>query len=1100
VGGTGVETVTVLITDLVGSTQLEARVGPIVAEQLREEHFGLLRDAVGEAGGREVKNTGDGLMVAFESAAAAVSCAVSIQQRFDRRNRGAEEPLAIKAGVSAGDASTAEGDVFGMPVIEAARLCDRCSPGQILAKELVAHLATGRGHAFTSVGDLELKGLSEPLSAVEVQWEPALVAAIALPERLRELPATAYVGRMAERERLTELWGEAREGSLRLVPIGGEAGVGKTRLSTHLAHEAHEDGATVLYGRSDEDLGVPYQPWAQALGHLVREAPQRVLSAHVERFGGDLARLVPALRDRLPDLPSPRESDPETERYLLYAAVVGLLERASEEEPLLLILDDLHWADQPTLSLLRHFVTAGVSMRVLVVGAYRDSELSQDHPLAPLLADLHRESGVERMKLTGLHSEEVEALMEAAAGHELDEGGRELAAEITRETAGNPFFAGELLRHLTESGAIVQREGGRWHLAGDLADLGLPQSVREVIGRRVGRLGSEARTALSAAAVIGRDFDLDLLLAVVDVPQARLLDLLDEGVAASLLQENRDRAGRFTFTHALVEHALFEDLGATRRAVLHRQIAEALEGLCGDEPGERLGELAAHWAAAVVSADTAKAIHYAQQAAERALAQLAPDEAIRWYQQALELHAQARSGDRSLRCELLIGLGDAQRQVGNPAFRQTLLDASELAQELGDTDRLARAVLASTRGFSSSIGSVDSERVQALEAASQALPDSDPRRARVLALLASELHWAGEPSRCRQLAEEAIEIARAAGDPVALAHALAHVTWAIWTPDTLADRRRLVDEMFDLTQGLDDPWLSTLAAFRGCGVGIEGGDRSLTEFSLRTLHALSASVPQLHIRRIWLQFESVWIFMQGNLEASEQRAIQAFEAGTAAGESDALMLFGGVMSVVRTLQGRLGELAEQTVQLASEPGGLAAWRALAAHALIEEGRGDEARELALAEDMRNIPWDQAWSAGAFAWAIVCSRLGVVERAGELYELLTPFSGQLAATPGMVSGTFAWALGTLATTLERYEQAEGHFATAVEIEERLGAPLFLARTRVGWARVLIARGGPDDLEGAKSMLEQAEEAAERLGAEGVMREVAECRGALAAISG
>ena len=197
-------------------------------------------------------------------------------------------------------------------------------------------------------------------------------------------------------------------------------------------------------------------------------------------FGGDLARLVPALRDRLPDLSPPRESDPETERYLLYAAVAGLLEEAGEEEPLLLILDDLHWADAPTLSLLRHVATAGVSMRVMLVGIYRDSDLSRDHPLTALLADLHREQGGERVKLTGLQSEDVLALMEATAGQELDEDGRALAAEITRETAGNPFFAVELLRHLTESGAIVQEEDGRWRLVGELAELGLPESVREV--------------------------------------------------------------------------------------------------------------------------------------------------------------------------------------------------------------------------------------------------------------------------------------------------------------------------------------------------------------------------------------------------------------------------------------------------------------------------------------------------------------------------------------------------------------------------------------------------------------------------------------------
>ncbi len=358
--------------------------------------------------------------------------------------------------------------------------------------------------------------------------------------------------------------------------------------------------------------------------------------------------------------------------------------------------------------------------------------------------------------------------------------------EIARESAGNPFFAGELLRHLTESGAIVQQDGGRWRLVGDLAELGLPQSVREVIGRRVERLGPDARTALSAAAVIGRDFDVDLLLAVVDLPEARLLDLLEDAVAASLLQENKSRAGRLTFTHGLVEHTLYEDLAATRRARLHKRVAEALEEQCGDEPGERLGELAGHWAAAVVSADVAKAIHYARRAAEHALEQLAPDEAARWYRQALELQDQAPGGDRSERCDLLIGLGEAQRQVGNPSSRQTLLDAAQLARDLNDVNRLARAVLANTRGLTSRLGTVDSERVQMLQAAALALPDGDPRRARVLALLASELHYAGEPSRCRALAAEAIELARAAGDEVALAHTLSLASWAIAAPDTLA--------------------------------------------------------------------------------------------------------------------------------------------------------------------------------------------------------------------------------------------------------------------------------------------------------------------------
>jgi class 3 adenylate cyclase/tetratricopeptide (TPR) repeat protein len=1102
VSSTVTEMVAVLMTDLVGSTAMADRVGPEAAEELRTEHFGLLRGALERSSGREVKNLGDGLMVVFDSAAQSLVCAVAMQQAVEARNRRCEEQLGVRIGVSVGDTTVEEGDYFGEPVVESARLCAFAAGGQIVVNALVRQLAGSRdSHIFDSLGGLELKGISEPVAAFELRWEPATASgAIALPERLRELPTTAYVGRVPERGRMGELWGQARDGSLRVALISGEAGVGKTRLSTHLALQAHGEGATVLFGRCDEDLGVPYQPWVQALSHLVKEAPRSVLDAHVERFGGDLARIVPALGDRADDLPPPRQSDPETERYLLYAAVAGLLEGASEREPLLLILDDLHWAESPTLSLLRHIVTAGALMRVLVIGTYRDSDLAREHPLAALLADLHRERGVERIKLTGLDREDVLALMEAIAGHELDEDGRALAQAITRESAGNPFFTGELLRHLTESGAIVQEDGGRWRLVGDLAELGLPQSVREVIGRRVERLGTDARTALSAAAVIGREFDLELLVAVVELPDTRLLDLLEEAVAASLLQESTERAGRFTFTHALVEHTLYEDLGRTRRARLHQRVAEALEEQCGDDPGERLGELAAHWAAATVSANPGKALHYARQAGDHALTVLAPDEAVRWYQQALELHEQAPDGDSSERCDLLIGLGEAQRQVGDHTSRQTLLDAAQLARDAIDGDRLARAVLANTRGFTSHAGAVDGERVQTLEAAAQALPDNDPRRARVLALLASELHYAGEPARVRRLAAEAIEIARAADDEAALAYTLSDVIWAITAPDTLEQRQGLVGELCDLTRRLDDPGLSLLAAAWRFMTGMEAGNRLQVESAFAERHAAAASVPNPSLGWASLSNEATWSLVQGDIETSERWAIQASEAGTAAGEPDALIAFGVQLFVVRYFQGRLGEVVEQAVALTRRADSVAGHRAGAALALIESGREDMARELALAEDLQNISWEHGWSTAMVLWAMVYSRLRILDRADELYELLAPFSGQLAANVTSVWGAVAWVLGMLAATLERYEQAEEHFAAAAEVEERLGAPLLLARTRACWARALIARGRAADRDRAQTMLEQAGETAERLSAGGIAHEVEESRAALAGVGG
>ena len=1096
-----VQTVAVLMTDLVDSTETAARLGPDAAEKLRVEHFKLLRGAVERAEGSEVKGLGDGLMVVFPNASAALACAVEMQQAVDANNRRSQERCEIRVGASFGEATFERGDYYGEAVVEAARLCAQANGGQIIVTDLLRQVAGSRdAHCFEPVGSLALKGLSEPVAAHEVSWEPLLAGAIALPEALRELPALGYVGRASEREQISGLWRDACQGSLQVVLIAGEAGVGKTRLSTHLGSQVHADGATVLYGRCDEDLGVPYQPWAQALDHLVRGTPRSILDWHVERHEGDLTRLVPALRERVPGA-APRQSDPETERYMLYGAAAGLIGSVGEQAPLLLILDDLHWADAPTISLLRHVVAARPAAAVMIIGTYRDTDLSHDHPLVALLADLHRERDASRMKLTGLLPEDVLALIEAAAGHVMDREGRELADQITRESSGNPFFVGELLRHLRESGFIVQGEQGRWRLAGEPAELGLPQSVREVVGRRVERLGADARTALSAAAVIGHNFDSELLQAVLELDDSRLIDLLDAAVQASLLRENQLQAGRYSFTHALVEHALYEGLGSTRRARLHRRVGEAIEQQCGDDPGDRLGELAAHWAAAVIGTDTSKARHYAQRAADRALTQLAPDEAARWYGKSLELMETSNVHERAQRCELLIGLGEAERQVGDPAFRRTLLQAASLAQELGDPDRLSRSVLANNRGWSSKFGEVDSERVGALEAAADALAEDDPRRPEVLALLACELQFAEQPERCEQLAAGAIELARATGDLATLAHTMADAGWAIVAPHTLHARRQMIDELSELALRLEDPRLSARAAARRVLVGLEVADRSLVETGLATLRSVAETVPEPWITYLRPLLEFGWSLLAGDLATAEEWATRAYDVGLAAGQPDAGLFFGAHLFHVRYFQGRAGELLDQVEGLGGDGDELTGWRGGAvALALIQSGRTEDARALALAERFTQLARSEAWAIVMLLWADACSRLRLVPQAAEMYELLQPFSGQLAVSGAHVYGTIDWALGSLATTLTRFDEADRHFHAAAEIATRLGAPLLLARTQARWSLALILRGRPEDLERAQQMLEQASSCAAERGADGIMLEVAEYRGDLAAVGG
>jgi class 3 adenylate cyclase len=826
-----IELATILLTDLVGSTRLATAIGPVRADELRDEHFAVLREAIGVSGGKEVKNTGDGLMVAFASASAAVRCAVQMQQLFDQRYRKAEQQLHIRIGMGAGESTVQDGDYFGMPSIEAARLCDKAPSDGILVSSLVQALA-GRleGVAFESVGELELKGFNEPVEAFAVPWEPAgeegeAPGAWPLPAVLRSVPVLSYVGREAERGVIERAQSEARGGARQVVLLSGDPGIGKSRLAAYAALGAHREGSAVVWGSCSEDLGVPYEPWITACSELVEHAPMDVLAGVVDRHGGEVSRLARGLRRRVPEMPAPQASDPETERFLLFSAVAGLLTELSRSVPVVLVLDDFHWADGQSVALLKHIARATEQSALEVIVTYRESDLGKDHPLSALLADLHRVPGVERIALHGLGADEVAQILAAAAGHELDEDGLELAGEIAIETGGNPFFVGEVLRSLLESGRLLyDEETGRWRVDRSSA-IGLPQSVREVVERRVERLGDETRQVLTTAAVIGRSFDVELLVRLVDVGEARLLDHLEAAVAASLLDESTEEVGRFRFVHALINQTLYEALGATRRARIHHAVGEAMEEVYGVGSDEHLGELALHWRLATVAVDRPKAAAYAARAGQQALDRLAPAEAARLFGDAVELLGAGDTIERGL---ALIGLGEAQRLIGDAAFRETLLEASRIASVLEEGELAGQAALANIRGLPTVIGATDDEHLAAIERALELDDGSDPsRRARLLAIQALELSY--DPAHVayrRQLAEEAVGLARDSGDPGTLAGVLRDVTLATISPDTLASRVALADELERAAEKAQDPALELWAADCQWIVSEESGERN----------------------------------------------------------------------------------------------------------------------------------------------------------------------------------------------------------------------------------------------------------------------------------
>ena len=575
-------TVTVLFTDLVESTALLSRVGENRAEVLRREHFALLRDPIGTHGGHEVKNVGDGLMVVFDGVTAALACAVDMQRRIEFRNRQAPHELLIRVGVSHGEADIDDGDYFGVPVVEAARLCGHADGGEIFVSEIVRMVAGTRGDFdFEPLGVLPLKGLDLPNAACRVRWTPIDTGrehVVPLPSRVTIALSDSFVGRATERAQLNDALKSAVDGDRRLVLLSGEPGIGKTSLAAACAWEAWANGAVVAYGRSDEDLGMPYQPWVEALTHVVTHLDDDVLVDHVARRGGRLAHLIPDLPARVTLSADSQAADAEAERYLLFGDAIDLLARVSERAPVVLILDDLHWADKPSLQLLRHLVASTEPLHVLIVATFRESDVGADHPLSDALAALHRERGVERISLRGLDDADLLALLEATAGHEMDDDGVALRDALASETDGNPFFVTEILRHLADTGAIRQDENGRWVASIEISSIGLPVSVREVVGQRVKRLGQKAVTVLSAAAVIGRDFDSRLLAATTQESPDDLLDLLDAAVEAGLVTEPDGKSNSYSFAHALIEHTLYNDLTANRRARLHRVVARTTRG------------------------------------------------------------------------------------------------------------------------------------------------------------------------------------------------------------------------------------------------------------------------------------------------------------------------------------------------------------------------------------------------------------------------------------------------------------------------------------------------------------------------------------------
>jgi DNA-binding CsgD family transcriptional regulator len=843
--------------------------------------------------------------------------------------------------------------------------------------------------------------------------------------------------------------------------------------------------------------GAPaFWPWVQVVRAYVQvqAGDPGELRRELGAGAADIAQLVPAVRDHLPDLPVPPPVEPEAARFRLFDSLTGFLPAAAVRRPLLLILDDLHWADAPSLALLRFVSRELERARLLVVGSYRHTEVDQGHPLLGAVADLTRGQH-RRLLLGGLDPPDVASFVAQTAGVPPSAA---LAAALHRQTDGNPFFVTEVVRLLASQGRLDAAPGGARVLTA-----GLPEGVRAVVAARLSRLSEGCQRVLEVAAVLGRDFELRVLQPACGLEAERLLLLLEEAEAARVVEAMAGGLGRWRFAHTLVREVLYESLPAARRVRLHGLVGRALEATYGVDSGPRLAELAHHFLEAAPGSEemAARAVHAATLAGRRTLDLLAWEDAAALFERALAALDLAEQPDQQQRCELLLALGEARMAASDvAAARAAYRQAGELAGRIGRPETLARAGLG--LGLVVAGGIVDPAEVELLKQALAALGRADSLlRARVLARLARALVYAPQTERRLALSEEAVALARRLGDPGTLAAVLFDCHVAIWGAEgaeSADERLAMATEVVGLAERLGDHAM----ALRGRGLRrvdlLELGDLAGFDADLAAAERTALELRQRHYRWQLPLARAGRALLAGRFAEAEELAAEGLAIGRRAGSQAAEIYHPGVIGCLRFMQGRFGETADLFPGLAVRYPAMTIFRAAAAVGLAEIGDRDQARaEVAwlTADDLAALPRDPAWSLGLAFLAMACHRLGDSQLAVKLHRLLEPYADRHVATGrfgAFYLGPAAYYLGLLDLTLDRLEQAAGRFQRAAELAGRLEARPMLAISQEGKARALLARDRPGDRQQAASLLDDAVTTAKELGIHGLAERAAGLR--------
>ena len=919
------------------------------------------------------------------------------------------------------------------------------------SRQRVIQTVHGRGYRFVATSEAR-----EKVSKCAAPTGRALASPPALKD---------FVGRELAMTKLRAAHAEITRSRARLVFLVGEPGIGKTRTTEELGVEVEDSGTRWIAGRCAEGEGSPpFWPWLQILRTLLT-------SAELEEL---LPRLGPA-SDR-----GTSSFDGEQVRFRLFDAIAQHLSGASRRQPLLVTLDDLHWADADSLRLLDFVAGELRSERILFLVSYRDVEVRRDHGLGRLLGGLTRQPHCERISLRGLERDEVGALVEAMTGAPAKIA---LVDAVTDMTEGNPFFVREIIGWLAEEGRLGEEPNSEEPMM-------LPEGVRDAVGRRLDSLSGPCNEVLRAASVLGREFDTRLLERVTDHRGEDLLELLGEAEAAGVIQEDDRGPGRFSFSHALVRQTLYEELRAPQRVALHRRVGDAMREFFENRPEVPTAELAHHYFEAAASGAANEAIEWSVQAAKWSHGLCAYEESARHYERALLALDFVGEPDPERRCELLIAWADELRTGGaREAGRTRFSEAADLARALNRSDLLARAAIG-FRGFGEMAAPADAETVSLMEEARDALGDQHPLlRAQLLARLAGTPPYSLSMANREALSQEAFALAQSCDDPAVLTDAIGARYWATLGPDRIEERLEVSREALALAARWDDRRIALIGHEIEVGAYLMLGDRSRFDEALNAYTELADEIRQPAFSFIASMIEASRAMNLGNFEESESLIRRALKRGHGS-VAYAEFLFAAQVYWLSHQRGELERVAPGLVQMSELIRATLAGMGPLIDVLMAVGQASQG-DLDLTRErfgeikdfgLENVERDEHWLACMASIAELAILLEDRACAEQLYDLLAPYE-QLFVSHDLLrtaAGTVHTVLGQLAHLLGRHEVAVVHLIAATEKAKACGAlpALFAAQSRL--AQALEARGSAGDEPLALSVRAEAERGLERLG--------------------